>query len=744
MKRKEFEQLITPLVERSFKVTQDALALARLNSTSFDRVILVGGSTRIPLVRQRVEAFFGAKPMDKLNPDEVVAVGAAIQAAALVDAGRRREIPAPPALPGAAPKTMRGPGGSGDDTESTLAKEGVTQGVPTQKKGTFPPGQRPIPGKISQPPGKGGSQPPGKISQVPGKMSQPPGTRSAPPGAKQPSGPPPKQGADADDPSLASFPDLNVPSPFEWSQNAGTLTAQVDSKDLAKQAGGRPGVDRTMATMNTMNTMTADPRSVQTMNTVTADPRQQAPDPRRATGDINAGNFGAMEEPPSLVSMVSSQARAPDVSLPDDSPFGHASDLSLVSTTGITQTQTFDLPGQKGGPIPRSDDEKPFGAVSDDLSLVSRAETSSPSIPSIPSIQERTAQLGGMPDPTGGEPGKKPGAPAGPTSQRTVQMQGSPPPAPRIEPFGQLKPNAPIPRGEPSQPPKPPPPVPRGTQGIKQSDAPGQSPSQPPGFSGFGSNPPAAFTGFGSNPPPAAAAPGPPQPPPQQAPVFSGFQQGGALPQMPMGPGGPGGLPPMPGGMPGQMGGMPGQMGAPPGAATYNAPGYGGSSPFGGTTEPPFQGTELQQASSQLGGGAPVLVDVTPRALMIETAGGYCDTIIPRNSKIPCERTRKFSTSRDGQTVVRVRVAQGEAQKFMENTYLGEVELAGLRVAGRGDVTVAVSFELDADGTLKVRAWDTITLQEARATLQLVGIADESSVVMMINRFAQQPMAPPQ
>jgi molecular chaperone DnaK len=141
-----------------------------------------------------------------------------------------------------------------------------------------------------------------------------------------------------------------------------------------------------------------------------------------------------------------------------------------------------------------------------------------------------------------------------------------------------------------------------------------------------------------------------------------------------------------------------------------------------------------------LGFAAPVLVDVTPRALVVETAGGYTDTIIPRNSKIPCERTRRFATGRDMQTTVRVRVAQGEHQFFPQNTFLGEVELSGLRPAPRGEVTVAVTFEVDADGTLRVRARDVQTGQEARAVLQLVGVADESSVVMMINRFAQQPV----
>ena len=141
-----------------------------------------------------------------------------------------------------------------------------------------------------------------------------------------------------------------------------------------------------------------------------------------------------------------------------------------------------------------------------------------------------------------------------------------------------------------------------------------------------------------------------------------------------------------------------------------------------------------------IGYQAPVLVDVTPRGLVVETAGGYTDTIIPRNSKIPCERTRRFATGRDMQTTVRVRVGQGEGNMFPQNTFLGEVELSGLRPAPRGEVMVAVTFEVDADGTLRIRARDVQTGQEARATLQLIGVADESSVVMMINRFAQQPV----
>jgi molecular chaperone DnaK len=132
----------------------------------------------------------------------------------------------------------------------------------------------------------------------------------------------------------------------------------------------------------------------------------------------------------------------------------------------------------------------------------------------------------------------------------------------------------------------------------------------------------------------------------------------------------------------------------------------------------------------------PVLVDVTPRALVVETVGGWCDVIVQRNAKIPCERTRAFTTSSDMQTGVRVRVAQGEDAFFGNNTLLGEVELVGLRPAARGQVTIQVRFEVDESGTLKVFATDVATGREAHALLQLVGIAGAQSVAAMQVRHA--------
>jgi molecular chaperone DnaK len=133
---------------------------------------------------------------------------------------------------------------------------------------------------------------------------------------------------------------------------------------------------------------------------------------------------------------------------------------------------------------------------------------------------------------------------------------------------------------------------------------------------------------------------------------------------------------------------------------------------------------------------APVLVDVTPRALVVETVGGWCDVVVQRNAKIPCERTRAFTTSSDMQTVVQVRVAQGEDPTFRENTYLGQVELSGIRPAPRGQVTIQVRFEVDESGTLKVHATDVSTGNAAHATLQLVAVSGHQSVEQMKVRHA--------
>ena len=86
--RGEFEQLIRPLVERTIQPVRQALADAGLEPSEVDEAVLVGGSTRVPLVRRIVSELFGRTPHSELNPDEVVALGAAVQADILVTGNR--------------------------------------------------------------------------------------------------------------------------------------------------------------------------------------------------------------------------------------------------------------------------------------------------------------------------------------------------------------------------------------------------------------------------------------------------------------------------------------------------------------------------------------------------------------------------------------------------------------------------------------------------------------------------------
>jgi molecular chaperone DnaK len=88
MTRAELEALIAPLVERTLEPCRQALADAGLEPSQIDEVVLVGGSTRIPLVRRKVEQLFGRTPHSELNPDEVVALGAAVQADILITGNR--------------------------------------------------------------------------------------------------------------------------------------------------------------------------------------------------------------------------------------------------------------------------------------------------------------------------------------------------------------------------------------------------------------------------------------------------------------------------------------------------------------------------------------------------------------------------------------------------------------------------------------------------------------------------------
>jgi molecular chaperone DnaK len=140
--------------------------------------------------------------------------------------------------------------------------------------------------------------------------------------------------------------------------------------------------------------------------------------------------------------------------------------------------------------------------------------------------------------------------------------------------------------------------------------------------------------------------------------------------------------------------------------------------------------------SSPPPGGIPVplLLDVTPLSLGVETAGGQCESVIRRNATIPVEQTRIFATTHDEQTSVVIRISQGESRRFADNQPLGELELSNLRQAARGEVSIAVTFELGADGTLTVKAQDVETGRETATRVSLLTLPTEAAQSEMVAR----------
>jgi molecular chaperone DnaK len=102
----------------------------------------------------------------------------------------------------------------------------------------------------------------------------------------------------------------------------------------------------------------------------------------------------------------------------------------------------------------------------------------------------------------------------------------------------------------------------------------------------------------------------------------------------------------------------------------------------------------------------PVLLDVTPQTLGIQTIGGFMETMVPRNTSIPTMIDKVFHTANTDQTEVRIRVCQGSSREVRNNASLGEFVLDGLPKGPRGMVKIRVTFAIDANGIVSVSAAD--------------------------------------
>ena len=127
-----------------------------------------------------------------------------------------------------------------------------------------------------------------------------------------------------------------------------------------------------------------------------------------------------------------------------------------------------------------------------------------------------------------------------------------------------------------------------------------------------------------------------------------------------------------------------------------------------------------------------LLIDVTPLSVGVETFGGVLTKIINRNSTVPTQRSELFSTAVDNQPNVEIHVLQGEREFADDNKSLGKFRLNGIRAAKRGEPQIEVSFDLDVDGVLSVKANDKDSGEQQSIVIEGASTLDKKEIEEMI------------
>jgi hypothetical protein len=604
-------------------VCSDALKLAGLRPTDLTSVILVGGSTRIPSVRQRVASFFSRDPLTNLPPEEVVAMGASILAEALTGGTRR------------APSTKS----------------------MNERASTIPPQQAPLPPSHSRPPSAG----------VPGVA-----------------GAPPRQ-------TLSGVnPDSSTPG------------LRVDSVSGAKLVGEETMItDSPLVPPPTPSEHTTKRFGPVDLDDPFASPGA-APKTPPSLGENRAVGRTLELDEPSFMGRIRKQGVADDATREHSVPAFNLDDPSVVApmptsvrprdpakSPTLTEESYAKLPPSIAAaitpPPPRRTEHSVPSFQLDEAVLIGGDSASSPGARvrevSVPSFKIDTDDIFGASGAEATMIGEAPVIPgfdgAEAATFRPNVREPSMPGARLPEEPTRILPPVAAPKDDPttvfpSAPPLVMPPAPTmNAQGVVVP---------PPLSSG-------ARAPFSPAPAPTAAPATPPSVFPPSSTAVAAVALGAGV------------------------------------ASTLIA-----EPPRGlGSVFPPSSPTANQHSVSKSLPNAPLLLDVTPFSLGVETAGGQCEPVIRRNATIPVEQTRIFATTSDGQVAVVIRISQGESRRFVDNQNLGELELSGLRAAGRGEVQVAVTFELEADGTLRVRARDNESGRETQTRVTLLTLPSESA-----------------
>jgi molecular chaperone DnaK len=135
-----------------------------------------------------------------------------------------------------------------------------------------------------------------------------------------------------------------------------------------------------------------------------------------------------------------------------------------------------------------------------------------------------------------------------------------------------------------------------------------------------------------------------------------------------------------------------------------------------------------------------VLLDVTPLSLGVETLGGIADFLIERNTTIPTKKSRIYTTAQDNQSEVEIHVLQGERSRAGDNKSLGRFHLMGIPPARRSEPQIEVTFDIDANGILNVKAQDKATGKEQQITISGSGNLGREEIEKMVEesqRYAE-------